>query len=122
MVNQNKKMYEQKYGDLYNPRKAVLSQPQESKIVKQSKELKEKVIKEEPTSRTINVIHKHVHNVNNQQRQVDIVKNENNIVSNTEDIIKLLTKLRKESQERRRVLSSISDAANVKQFNIEYIF
>jgi len=113
MVNQNKKIYEQKFGDLYNPRKAVLSQPQESKIVKQSKELKEKVIKEEPTSRTINVIHKHVHNVNNPKRQANIVKNENNIVSNTEDIIKLLTKLRKESQERRRVLSSISDAANV---------
>ena len=113
MVNQNKKMYEQKYGDLYNPRKAVLSQPQESKIVKQSKELKEKVIKEEPTSRTINVIHKHVHNVNNPKRQANIVKNENNIVSNTEDIIKLLTKLRKESQERRRVLSSISNAANI---------
>jgi len=115
MVKQNKKNYEQKYGDLYNPRKAVLSQPQESKVIKQSKELKEKVIKEEPTSRTINVIHKHVHNVNNQQRQANIVKNENNIVSNTEDIIKLLTKLRKESQERRRVLSSISDAANINQ-------
>ena len=115
MVNQNKKNYEQKYGDLYNPRKDVLSQPQESKIVKQSKELKEKVIKEEPTSRTINVIHKHVHNVNNQKRQANIVKNENNIVSNTEDIIKLLTKLRKESQQRRRVLSSIANAANINQ-------
>ena len=122
MLNLTKFQYEKKYRQLYNPINSLLFQNSDknSNIIEQANEFKEKNI-QKPLNKTLYITHKHLHNIknpvqrNNSEQKQNIVKNENNIVSNTEDIIKLLTKLKKESVERRKVLSSIANAATFQQ-------
>ena len=108
MVNQNKKDYEGKYGQLFNPNQFL-------PLAKQDKK------EQKDDDQTITVIHKHIHtrkqiakqNAKEEQSKANIAQKQSDISSNTKDIIGLLMKLKSEARQRRRVLSAISKAAEV---------
>ncbi len=109
MVNQNKKDYEGKYGQLFNPNQFLPLANQDKKEQKDD-------------DQTITVIHKHIHtrkqiakqNAKEEQSKANIAQKQTDISENTKDIINLLMKLKSEASQRRRVLSAISKAAEMK--------